>query len=93
MENKLTKRQQQVLDFIRQFIIANLKPPTVREIGAHFGAKSSNAAMCLLNALSLKGYITLAHGESRSVMPRSGVNCPCCGHDLATRAGRNLKND
>ena len=32
----LTRRQEQVLDFIRGFIAGNKYPPTIREISEHF---------------------------------------------------------
>ncbi|HQB44061.1 MAG TPA: repressor LexA, partial [Polyangiaceae bacterium] len=38
----LTHRQQQVLDFIRESISERGYPPTLREIGAHMGIRSTN---------------------------------------------------
>ena len=41
----LTDRQQQVLDYIRNSIQQRGYPPTLREIGAHMGIRSTNGAM------------------------------------------------
>ena len=48
---ELTKRQQQVLDFIQSAQRAGEPSPTLREIAAHFGFKSSRAAADHLDAL------------------------------------------
>ena len=54
-QKKMTKRQQEVYDFIRQNI--GFYGPTVREIAAALGMKSPNGVMCHLEALEQKGYI------------------------------------
>lgn len=50
----LTPRQQEVLDWVKAFIRDHGMPPTVREIGAAFGIKSSSV-FDLLKALEQKG--------------------------------------
>lgn len=39
----ITERQQEVLDFIREFIRGNKYPPTIREISDHFGISVKGA--------------------------------------------------
>lgn len=52
----LTERQQQVLDFVRQGF-ADGHPPSLREICAHLGTRSTNGAFDHLRALEAKGYL------------------------------------
>lgn len=61
----LTNRQQEVFDFIAEFITTHSFPPTIREIGASFGI-SLRAVQDHLLALERKGFITTAGGEKRS---------------------------
>ena len=63
----LTKRQQEIFDFILESITANGAPPTRVEIADHFGFKSANAAEDHLKALSKKGHIELKAGTSRGI--------------------------
>ena len=64
---KLTRRQQEVYDFIADKIGGRGYGPTVREIGAEFGIKSPNGVMCHLNALVKKGLITREANMSRAI--------------------------
>ncbi|HLS97594.1 MAG: transcriptional repressor LexA [Porticoccaceae bacterium] len=64
---KLTPRQQQILDLIRESIDATGYPPTRVEIARRFGFKSPNAAEDHLRALAEKGAITLVPGTSRGI--------------------------
>src|SRR4029077_11464227 len=72
----LTDRQQQVLHYIRQSITERGYPPTLREIGAHMGIRSTNGVNDHLRALERKGYLTREDMKSRALRPTS----------LATRA-------
>jgi repressor LexA len=64
---ELTKRQRQVLDFI-QSARRSLEPtPTLREIAAHFGFKSSRASADHLDALKRKGFLESQPGKARSL--------------------------
>lgn len=65
----LTVKQQQVLDFIRQSIRERGYPPTLREIGSHFGIGSTNGVNDHLKALESKGYLTREDMKSRSLRP------------------------
>jgi len=65
----LTQRQQMVLDFIRQSITDRGYPPTLREIGAQMGIRSTNGVNDHLRALERKGYLTREDMKSRALRP------------------------
>src|SRR5437867_4309036 len=65
----LTQRQQMVLDFIRQSITDRGYPPTLREIGAKMGIRSTNGVNDHLRALERKGYLTREDMKSRALRP------------------------
>jgi repressor LexA len=65
----LTQRQQMVLDYIRQSIIDRGYPPTLREIGARMGIRSTNGVNDHLRALERKGYLTREDMKSRALRP------------------------
>jgi len=67
----LTQRQQMVLDFIRQSIADRGYPPTLREIGARMGIRSTNGVNDHLRALERKGYLTREDMKSRALRPTS----------------------
>ncbi|HYB74247.1 MAG TPA: transcriptional repressor LexA [Candidatus Sulfotelmatobacter sp.] len=62
----LTARQRQVLNFVRGFAAENGYPPTVREIGAHFGFVP-RSVFDHLKALERKGYLRRRSSKSRSL--------------------------
>ena len=68
MRKFLTDRQRLVFDFLRQKIY-NKMPPTLREIGAHFGISDTAARNCL-QAIAKRGFIRVAAGKSRSIFLR-----------------------
>ena len=53
----LTKRQYEILDFIKRHIVEKMRPPTHKEICAKFNFNSSNSASSHVNALNNKGYL------------------------------------
>ncbi len=63
----LTKRQQQVLEMIRDFIEEYNMPPTRVEIADAMGFRSANAAEDHLKALLNKGAIEMYVGSSRGI--------------------------
>ena len=71
----LTARQEQTLDFIRQSIQERGYPPTLREIGLHFGIRSTNGVNDHLRALEKKGYLQREDLKSRALRP-VGVRGP-----------------
>ena len=67
MTIKLTDRQQQILDLIREAVITTGFPPTRAEIAQTLGFRSANAAEDHLRALARKGVIELTAGASRGI--------------------------
>ncbi len=64
---KLTARQEQILNLIRDAITTTGFPPTRAEIAAELGFKSANAAEEHLKALARKGAIEITAGTSRGI--------------------------
>jgi len=79
---KLTARQEQILNLIRDAINNTGFPPTRAEIAAELGFRSVNAAEEHLQALARKGAIEIAPGTSRGIRLRdmdrgqSGAGAP-----------------
>jgi repressor LexA len=67
MEN-LTPRQQQVLDFITEYLDGHGYPPTMREMGVHLGISGNISIINHLEALERKGYIRREPGSSRGIV-------------------------
>jgi len=65
--DKLTERQREVYDFIREKILERGYGPTVREIGDRFEIRSPNGVVCHLKALEKKGLITREANRSRAI--------------------------
>lgn len=72
----LTERQQEIYDFIRERIAACGYPPTIREIGAHLGIRSTNGVADHLKALKRKGFLSQAGSKSRTWRPLQGGSTP-----------------
>lgn len=68
MNEKLTPRQQEVLDFISDFITTNGYPPSIREIAAHLKVTGTLGVMKHLDALESKGYLRREAGSSRGIV-------------------------
>src|SRR5262245_53673755 len=66
----LTDRQQQVLRYIRQSINERGYPPTLREIGAHMGIRSTNGGNVPLRPRRRKAYLSAEDVKSRALRPR-----------------------
>jgi repressor LexA len=69
MSDSLTDRQQQILDFISSSITERGYPPTLREIGEHFGIRSTNGVNDHLKALEKKGVLRREDLKSRAMRP------------------------
>jgi repressor LexA len=65
--DRLTERQKEVYEFIREKIRSRGYGPTVREIGSQFDIASPNGVMCHLKALEKKGLITREPNMSRAI--------------------------
>lgn len=68
LQEKLTKRQQAIFDFIRLKITGSGFGPTIREIADEMGYRSPNGVMCHLRALQKKGLINRTNNKSRSIV-------------------------
>jgi repressor LexA len=85
----LTQRQQMVLDFIRQSIQDRGYPPTLREIGARMGIRSTNGVNDHLRALERKGYLTREDMKSRALRPTSLGTHPLGNAGVSSEAAAN----
>ncbi|MBU2865200.1 transcriptional repressor LexA [Reinekea marina] len=82
--DKLTARQQQVLDVIKDHIDETGYPPTRAEIAKTLGFKSPNAAEEHIKALARKGHIEIVQGASRGIrLPESETGLPIIGRVAA----------
>ena len=64
---KLTKRQEEILTFIKEYIVSNGYPPTVREIGASLGVSSPATIHAHLTNLADKGFIKKEETKNRAI--------------------------
>src|SRR5436305_1558639 len=67
MTDTLTERQEKILAFIKKSIQDQGYPPTIREIGEHFGIRSTNGVNDHLKALERKGYLLRGELKSRAL--------------------------
>jgi repressor LexA len=87
--SKLTKRQQQVYDFLVVYLADNGYPPTLQEIASHLHVSGNLGVLRHLKALEREGLITRSPGSSRSItltnrVERGSVFLPLVG---SVRAG------
>jgi len=80
---KLTPRQQQVLDLVRQHIDQTGYPPTRADIARDLGFRSANAAEEHLKALARKGAIEMIAGASRGIRLPESAGIPIVGRVAA----------
>ena len=64
---KLTSRQEETLNFIKEELVKNGYPPTVREIGKFLGLSSPATIQVHLTNLEEKGYIKKGGNKSRAI--------------------------
>lgn len=67
MKNQLTEKQKDILNFIIQFHNEVGYPPTLRQIGKHFGISSTFGVKRHLDALVKKGYLNVESFASRGI--------------------------
>ena len=79
----LTRRQEEILGLIRQWIETTGLPPTRAEIAQQFGFNSPNAAEEHLKVLAKKGALDLVPGTSRGIRLKGGAGIPLVGHVAA----------
>lgn len=63
----LTKKQYDILEFIRDFIIGHGYSPTFREIASYFKLSSVATVADHVEALEKKGYLRRSNNEARSI--------------------------
>ena len=64
---KLTKRQEDALKFIKTYIVSHGYPPTVREIAEAIGVSSPATVQAHLDSLANKGYIKKGNNKNRTI--------------------------
>lgn len=70
----LTRRQAEVLAFIRARCAAGIVSPTYQEIADHFGIAKSNVHR-MVHALIERGYLRQIHGRQQTIAPvEPGLN-------------------
>ncbi|MBU2491251.1 MAG: transcriptional repressor LexA [Bacteroidetes bacterium] len=67
MKNELTEKQQDILNFIQEFIELNNYSPSYREIGKHFGIASTFGVKRHIDALIKKGCLNSESNFSRTL--------------------------
>jgi repressor LexA len=79
-----TKRQLEVLNYIRRCVRDNGFPPTLHELCREFGFSSTNAASNVLRALERKGQIRRSFkGASRGIMLSEPLAAPAARQTAA----------
>lgn len=66
MDN-LTKRQDEILTYVKEYIVSHGYPPTVREIGRDLGVSSPATIHTHLNKLVEKGFIKKDSSKNRAI--------------------------
>jgi len=84
---KLTRRQQEVLEYINDFITNNQFAPSVRDIAAHFSLASAGGVHKHLNNLKQKGFIAFENNISRSIRLLDSALKSVGGHQQSAAAG------
>lgn len=67
MASELSERQQNIVKFIREYILERHFPPTIREIGEQVGITSTSVVKYNLEALERKGVIERDDDISRGI--------------------------
>lgn len=84
---KLSKRQNQVLEYLIEFDQEQGYSPTIREVGEHFQWKSTGTVRDVVNALDNKGFIKVHRRIHRGIeiLRRPGQGIPLLGRIAAGR--------
>ncbi len=64
---KLTRRQEDVLKYVKEFMVAHGYPPTIREIGSALGISSPATIHSHLKGLEDKGFIKKDGAKNRAI--------------------------
>lgn len=65
--DKLTKRQEDTLQFVKEYMVSHGYPPTVREIADALDVSSPATIQAHLDGLSDKGYIKKGSNKNRTI--------------------------
>ncbi len=65
--DSLTKRQDEILTYVKEYIVSHGYPPTVREIGKDLGVSSPATIHTHLNKLVEKGFIKKDGAKNRAI--------------------------
>lgn len=84
---KITERQQQILDFLRGFLASTGAPPSVRQIARHFRFSSAGTVHDHLSSLRRKGYLESLEGHRRGFRWSSLQPCAVIPEVGRVRAG------
>src|SRR5258708_40127515 len=87
MTEPLTERQEKILSFIKKSIVDQGYPPTIREIGEHFGIRSTNGVNDHLKALERKGYLHRGELKSRALSVIEGGKSRLSRRELSSAGG------
>ena len=79
---KLTRKQQEVYDFILSFTNEHGYPPSVREIGAAVGLKSPSTVHFHMKGLEEAGVIVKAEGKTRAISLPGAILGPVAEESL-----------
>ncbi|MBX3171232.1 MAG: repressor LexA [Candidatus Eremiobacteraeota bacterium] len=66
-KTRLSRRQQQILEYIRESVISRGFPPSIREIGEAVGLSSSSTVHSHLKSLETKGFLRRNPSKPRSI--------------------------
>lgn len=66
-KRELTDRQEEILNFIKEFLQVSGYPPTLRQIGKQFGISSTFGVKRHLDALVKKGHLNIESNASRGI--------------------------
>ena len=76
MKNELTERQNEIYQFIKEYINFNSYPPTYREIGTQFGIASTFGVKRHIDALIKKGFLNMSENTSRTISITESLSSP-----------------
>jgi len=74
MDDRLSKRQRRILEFLNEYIEENGYPPSIREIGAAAGISSTSVVSYNLRRMEEKGYISRDREVSRGLKLTSAAH-------------------
>lgn len=89
MAERLTRRQELILNFVERYTATHHYPPTLREIADHYGLASLNGVKKHLSALAKKGHLVRKAGARRALhstrgsSQTEGVSVPILGRIAA----------